>query len=68
MDDKTLVRTCEGPTGEPFFLPASVLTLVGLGILLAGELQGQWGHMGCILSPALSGVGMEESDAEVGSV
>lgn len=62
------MRTCEGPTGEPFFLPESVLTLTGLEILLGGELQGQWGHVGCILSPALSGDGKEESEPEVDCV
>lgn len=65
MDDETLVRIRAGPTGEPFFLPVSALTLVGLSSLLGEDLQGQWAHMGCILSPALSGSGKEESDPEV---
>lgn len=37
MDDKTLVRTGEGPAGEPLLLPESAVTLAGLEILLGGE-------------------------------
>lgn len=65
MDDETLVRTRAGPTGELLFLPVSALTLVGLSSLLSEDVQGQWAHMGRILSPALSGTGKEESDPEV---
>lgn len=51
--------------GEPVFLPVSALTLVGLSSLLSEDRQGQWAHMGSVLSPALSGAGKEESDPEV---
>lgn len=32
-----MVRTGEGPAGEPFLSPESALTLAGLAILLGGE-------------------------------